>query len=97
MAASTEQREHAVSRSAKLFALLKQAADRGEACPTNRVLAERFGCGTARVVSAFHFLESNGMIAVERDNDHRVVTIRATGHRTSGTIGKPHWSARVAA
>lgn len=83
MPASTEQREHAVKRAGKIFALLKQAAERGEPCPTNDVLAGRFGCGVARIVAALHFLESNGMIAVERGNDWRVVTITATGKATA--------------
>src|SRR5688572_4142661 len=97
MPASSDQREHAVQRAAKIFALLKQAAERREPCPTNRTLGERFGCGDQAIVSAFYFLEANGMIAVERGNDRRVVTIAATGQRTAGRVRKPHWSARKAA
>jgi DNA-binding FadR family transcriptional regulator len=97
MSASLEQREHAVQRAGKIFALLRQAAERGESCPTNSALRERFGCGDQAIVSAFHFLESCGMIEVRRGNDHRVVTIRATGKSTAGTVRKPHWSARRAA
>jgi DNA-binding transcriptional regulator YhcF (GntR family) len=97
MTVSSEQKEHAVQRAGKIFGLLKQAAERGERCPTNRMLGERFGCGDQAIVSAFHFLESCGMITVERGNDRRVVTICATGKRTLGTVKKPHWSARRAA
>lgn len=95
MAASQEQREHAVERAGKIFVLLRQAAERNETCPTNKVLAVRFGCGTTAIVSALHFLESNGMIAVERGNDRRVVTIRATGQRTLGKVAVPHFTRRA--
>lgn len=96
MSASPEQREHAVQRAAKIFAIIKAAAERGESCPTNAVLRERFGCADQAIASAFGFLEANGMIVVERGNDHRVVTIRASGHRTAGAVKKPHWSRRAA-
>ncbi len=92
MPASPEAVEHAVKRAAKIFGIIKQAAERGESCPTNRNLGERFGCGDTPIVNALVFLEANGMIEVERGNDRRVVTIRATGERTAGRVGKPHWS-----
>lgn len=91
MPASPEQHEHAVQRASKIFAVIKQAAERGEACPTNAILAERFGCGRARICAALNFLECAGMIEVERGNDRRVVAICATGQKTAGTVGKPHW------
>lgn len=97
MPASQEQREYAVHRAGKIFAILKQAAERGEACPTNAALRERFGVGQSVISNALAFLEANGMISVERGNDQRVVTIRATGHKTAGEVRKPHWSARKAA
>lgn len=97
MSASQEQREHAVQRAGKIFALVRQAAERGEPCPPNAVLRERFGCGDQAISSALHFLAANGMIVVERGNDHRVVTICATGAKTAGTVKKPHWSTRRAA
>lgn len=96
MPASQEAQEHAVHRAANIFALIKQAAERGEACPTNTVLRERFGVGQSPISNAFAFLEANGMISVERSNDRRVVTILATGQRTAGKVGKPHWSRRAA-
>jgi DNA-binding FadR family transcriptional regulator len=89
MGVLTEQREHAVTRASKIYALLKQVAEAGDICPTNAMLAERFGCGTARIVSAFHFLEANGMILVERGSGNRVVTIFVSGLRTAGEITKP--------
>lgn len=84
MPASTEQTEHAVERAARIFKVLKQAAECGEPCPTNKTLSERFSCGTTTIVNALHFLEANGMIEVERQNMSRVVTIRASGAKTSG-------------
>lgn len=96
MPASPEQREHAVERAGKIFALIRQAAERGERCPTNRVLGTRFGVGNQTIVSAFHFLESCGMIRVERGHDRRVVTICATGKSTTGSIRKPHFTRRAA-
>lgn len=97
MAASKEQQEHAVERAGKIFALLRQAADRGEDCPTNATLGERFGCGTSAIVNALHFLESNGMIAIDRLSAGRVVTILATGKCTKSGAGKLHFTQRRAA
>lgn len=94
MAASKDQREHAVERAGKIFALLRQAADRGEDCPTNAILAERFGCGTNAIANALHFLESSGMIAVERLAAGRIVTIVATGKCTKSGAGKLHFTQR---
>lgn len=97
MPASQADQEHAVQRAGKIFALIRQAAERGEACPTNEALGERFGCSGQRIVAALHFLESAGMISVERGNDCRVVTIRASGQKTAGEVVSPHWSARQVA
>lgn len=97
MPASQASQEHAVARAGKIYAIVKGCAERGEVCPTNAILAERFGCGQARICAALHFLESAGMIVVHRMNATRIVWIRATGLRTAGEIGKPHWSARQAA
>lgn len=97
MTASPEQREHAVERASRIFAVIRDAADRGLRCPSNAVLAERFGVGTTVIVNALHFLESCGMIEVSRSAATRVVTIRATGAKTAGAVGKPHWTERLAA
>lgn len=93
MSASGEQKQHALDRAAKVFAIVKQAAERGEACPTNKVLAERFGCRPNTISRCFNFLEAAGMVSVERFSDSRIVTIRATGKKTAGSPGAPHWSA----
>lgn len=75
--------EHAVERAAKIFTLIKQAAQRGEVCPTNAILGERFGVRPKSISSSLSFLEANGMIEVERGNAWRVVTICATGAKTA--------------
>lgn len=64
--------ETAVQRSGRLFALLRQAAENGEPCPTDAALAESLGCTEEQVCDGFAFLEAAGMIEC-----HRVITIRA--------------------
>lgn len=97
MSASPEQREHAVERASRIFAIIRDAADRGECCPSNAILAQRFGVGSSVIVNALHFLESVGMIVVSRSNASRIVTIRATGKQTAGKVYAPHWTERKAA
>lgn len=97
MTASPEQREHAVERASRIFVVIRDAAERGERCPSNAILAERFGVGTQTIVSALHFLESVGMIVVTRSNASRIVTIRATGKQTAGKVYAAHWTERKAA
>ena len=75
--------EHAVDRAGRIFAILKQAAERRVPCPTTPILAERFGCSKASVRASLHFLELAGMIVIEWRGAERVVQIRATGHRTA--------------
>lgn len=97
MAASPEQREHAVERASRIFAVIRDAAERNQRCPSNAILAERFGVGATAIVNALHFLESVGMIVVSRSNASRIVTIRATGKQTAGKLHAPHWTERMAA
>lgn len=97
MSASAGQREHAVERASRIFAVIRDAADRGEQCPSNATLAERFGVGTTVIVNALHFLESVGMIVVTRSNATRIVTIRSTGKQTGGKVYAAHWTERKAA
>lgn len=89
MSVSVEQREHAVDRASRIFAIIRDAAERGEGCPTNPMLAERFGCGISTIARSISFLETCGMIAVERGGSIRVATIRATGAKTAGRVGRP--------
>jgi len=72
--------------------LVTHAAEMGEPCPSNLVIADVTGStsGSALVAS----LERKGLIRVERGNSKRVVTILATGRRTAGQIRKPHWRDR---
>jgi DNA-binding transcriptional regulator YhcF (GntR family) len=74
--------EHAVERASRIFTVLKQAADNGLECPTNKALAERFGVRSNTISNALHLLESTAMIEIERGPGWRVVTIRATGKKT---------------
>jgi hypothetical protein len=83
MPASASSQQHAVERAGKIFAILRQCAERGEICPTNAILAERFGVRTGAIVSGINFLECNGMIEVERTRNTRVVTICSTGKQTA--------------
>lgn len=96
MPASIEAQEHAVDRAAKVFALVKQAALRRLPCPSNADLAERFAVKPNTISRAFNFLEANGMIQIERGQCDRVVTICATGDRTSGIISAEHHTRRAA-
>lgn len=94
MAASLEQSEAKLARAAKLYEIVKGYAERGEPCPTNRMLADRFMlASTSKISDAFSFLHIAGMIEVKRMSARRIVTITATGKSTAGEPGKPHWSA----
>jgi DNA-binding FadR family transcriptional regulator len=96
MSASPEQQEHAIQRAQKLFRIISQAADHGERCPTNKMLAERIGYKSASTVGeAISFLAVAGMITVERANNARVITITATGKKTAGEVKNPHHSAKI--
>lgn len=73
-----------------VFTMLKTAAERGDDCPSNAVLATAMGTnGTAAASAAVALLETAGMIVVERSRASRVVEIVATGKRTRGVIRKP--------
>lgn len=74
--------QSAVERAGKVFALVKQAAERGEECPGSGVLAERLGCGVTAIARYFDFLKANGMVEVRAAAGIRVVTICATGKTT---------------
>lgn len=83
MPAAEQQKQHAVERAAKIYGVLKAAAERGSECPENGTLAERFSCSPGVIVRSLHYLEANGMIRVERGIRPRVVTIIATGKKTA--------------
>ena len=87
MPASHADQQHALERTRRILAIIKQCAELGEPCPTNSVLAERMGLNsTAQIVRSIQFLEASGMIEVQRGASSRVITICATGARTAGHI-----------
>jgi hypothetical protein len=92
----TPQQEGAAERAEKVFAILKHAAARGERCPHNALLAERFGCGTSTIDGALKLLQAEGKILVQRGTYHRVVTILATGQKTAGQVRRQQPASRAA-
>lgn len=95
MAASIQQKEHVIDRVAKVFRAISRAAEAGLPCPKNAELVALTGCrSTSTIADDLHFLEAAGMVRVERSTNHRVVTICATGEKTAGVPGRPHWSAK---
>lgn len=83
-------------RLTRCFAILERAANAGDCCPTNNVLAELLGYSSGNGPSGLvNLLEVAGLIRVERSNDGRVVTIVRSGKRTAGVIRPPRpsdWS-----
>jgi hypothetical protein len=71
-----QQKEHAVERAQRIYRVIRQCAEQGLPCPTNLILAERFGCGTGTIVDAIAFLEANGLFTVKRTNDRRTIIFR---------------------
>lgn len=88
--AREEARERSPSAMARLYAVLCQAADAGEACPGNRALC--VGTGVAReakIAALLRDLEARRMIAIERTaffGGARRVVIRASGKRTGWSL-----------
>lgn len=88
----------AAARDADILDRLTRCAREGRPCPTNAELAVVLGVeGTTGACNALKRLEQSGLIKVERFAVHRIVTIVATGERTAGKPGKPHWRDRDAA
>lgn len=80
----------------RVYRALFRAANRGDACPSQAVLAMIVGYesegGTVKLLQR---LEARGMIRVERFNRSRRVTIVATKKRTAKTgETEPHWRFR---
>ncbi|GLT02874.1 hypothetical protein GCM10007897_43000 [Sphingobium jiangsuense] len=77
-------------RAKVVMRMLRRAADRNDVCPGNSVIATAIGAASPSAgANIIAFLESSGMIAVERGRTERIVTISATGKRTRGTITAP--------
>ena len=78
---------------ALIFKLLEAAANRGEACPSNALLASHMGFASkSGPVKVMKNLERAGMISVQRYQRDRVVCITSTNKRTATPV-KPtkHW------
>lgn len=77
---------------ATTLAMIEGAAEAGLPCPSNPDIAERHGFSSVSSgARSIERLEGAGLIRVERGNCSRVVTILASGKRTAGVVGKPHW------
>lgn len=75
--------------------MLTAAADRGDECPPNAMIACAMGATSPSAASAaVALLEAMNIISVERGTCSRVVTIHATGKRTAGKIRTPHSASR---
>lgn len=69
------------------LAMIEKAAAANERCPTNTEIARAVGGKSMNTGSqAIARLEAEGLIAVERGNISRVVTIVASGARTAGKV-----------
>ena len=95
MTASKAKRDESRSKSERVFALIKAAAEYGAPCPKNGEIAAAIGLSSPSAVSGhISLLVTAGLITVERGNSSRVVTIVKTGKRTAGSVVKPHWRER---
>lgn len=82
----------AAERDGQALAILRSCAAAGEICPTNGALCELLGMESVGATSGvLSRLERRGLIAVERGQQSRVVTIIETGRKTAGTVKTAHW------
>lgn len=88
-------RAHQISvpdRVTRVMRLLTHAAEHHLPCPGNAEIARAVGgTGLATGAGCIALLEAMNLITVERGSNSRVVTINATGKRTAGRVGKPHF------
>ena len=79
----------------RLLAIITDAAERGDVCPTNTALCEALGVSSVGQMSGFvKRLELYGYIQVDRASNTRVVTVQTTGKRTAGPKVCQHWTKR---
>lgn len=79
-------------RDAKLLELLTRCAAEGRVAPSNAELTSLLKLERANTVPRIvKRLEERGLIVVERYSCSRIITIVATGQRTGGVPGTPHW------
>ena len=64
------------------LSLIEAAANAGEVCPSNAVIAQRIGAGLAKASDVVLRLEKKGWIRVERFMAGRAVTIVTSGRAT---------------
>lgn len=71
--------------------MIERAANAGLPCPTNEAIAAHLGISSIGTASGYlSTLQKRGFIAVERGQMSRVVTILATGRRTSWEVRCQH-------
>lgn len=86
-------RQMGEERAAAVFDEFTRCAEHGRMAPSNTALAEILGITRLKTVTdTIRRLERQGAIKVERYSMSRVVTICATGKRTAGKVGRPHWA-----
>jgi len=68
-----------------IYDMLVNAAERGDTCPANTLLAVSADTTPSGATNLINKLLKRGLIAVERTRRSRVVTITATGKRTKPT------------
>lgn len=64
--------------------MIANAADHGDACPSNTLLATALGMTPQAAIKIVKRLEETGQITVRRASQSRIVTITATGATTGG-------------
>ena len=80
---------------ARVLAAVEKAAADNRTCPTNTELAEVAGFNSVGAASGvLSRLQKLGLIAIQRGQCSRVVTITSTGAQTAGAVGSPHWRDR---
>jgi hypothetical protein len=79
----------------QVFHMLERAAELGDECPSNSVIAATIDCSSLSMgPRILNQLTKAGLITVQRGNASRIVTIAATGKCTAGIVTKPHWRDR---
>ncbi len=77
------------------YAMIALAAEAGEPCPSNRIVAAALGFGSVgHVPAVLNRIQAAGLIRIERGSTSRIVTILANGKRTAGEPGAIHWRYR---
>lgn len=87
--------ERTAAQDAAVLAAITRAAENGQPCPTNDVLAGLISADSAATsVKVMRRLEKRGLIVVERFGMSRIVTVVESGKRTTGEPKRVHWRHR---